>query len=384
MSKPKVLILHTSVGGGIKATAENVAEKLLLADFEVRVEDVQDVEKGFFASAIRNTYVTILDHVSSLWGFMYDSKIVLGIILPLRKFIASFKYKHVLQILREFQPPVVISTGNIPSGIMAYLKSKGWYRGKLVIVFSDYHLHPFWVHKEADLFICNIAEQVQGLKKMGISDNKISLTGTIIAEKYFEHLDREQALRDLGMLTSVPLILLGGAGRERGAMKDFFLQLLRSPKSFQIAVVCGNNPALREELSQISSPDRHPVKIYGYVDNIEVLMSAASVFVYKTGGPTMAQAVVKKLPIVFIDVRAGHELKNLEYLLAHGIGQFARIPREAVFMVEQILEGKVKTDWGRAEKAIVRPEGAEKVVDIIKEIVPTSASSRVNTYQVDN
>jgi processive 1,2-diacylglycerol beta-glucosyltransferase len=384
--KTKILILYTSVGGGIRATAENVAEQLNSNDkFEVRIEDVQQVATGLFATSIRKTYVSILDHFSSLWGFLYDSKIVLAIMLPLRKFIASWKHKQVLQILREFQPAMVISTGNIGSGIMAYLKSKGLYRGKLVIVFSDYHLHPFWVHQEADFYVCNIQEQTEGLKKLGIPEDKIGLTGTLIAQKYFETIERESALQSLGLLISMPLVLLGGAGRERGATKEFFMSLMRSSRSFQIAVVCGNNEALKEELAQISAPARHPVKIYGYVDNIDVLMSAASVFVYKTGGPSMAQAVVKKLPIVFIDVRPGHEQKNLEYLLAHGIGQFARIPREAVFMVEQVLEGKARTDWEAASMAIVQPAGRDNLVDLIDRLKPeenlSASGLKVKNYQ---
>jgi processive 1,2-diacylglycerol beta-glucosyltransferase len=179
----------------------------------------------------------------------------------------------------------------------------------------------------------------------------------------------------------MPIVMMGGAGRERGATKEFFRQMLRSPKTFQIAVVCGNNTELKEELSQISAPDRHPVKIFGYINNMDVLMSASSAFVYKTGGPTMAQAVVKKLPIVFIDVRPGHEQKNLDYLLAHGIGQYARIPREAVFLVEQILDGRIKTDWKRAEGAIVTPTGHEKLVDLIDKIAPKPKVPIVKNYQ---
>ena len=55
---------------------------------------------------------------------------------------------------------------------MAYLKAKGLYRGKLVIVFSDYHLHRFWLYNEADLYICNIPDQVTELKKLGIDGMK--------------------------------------------------------------------------------------------------------------------------------------------------------------------------------------------------------------------
>ncbi len=384
--KTKVLILHTSVGGGIQATAANIMEQLEKSgEFEVRNFDIEQVETGAYSSLIRKVYLLLLDHISSLWGFLYFSKIVLFLTLPLRKFAASFKSKNVLQILREFQPPIVISTGVVPSAIMAYLKSKGLYRGKFVIVFSDYHLHQFWLYDEADLYLCNIEDQREELKRLGVDESKIVLVGTIIAEKFFSPINREQALGELGLLSSMPVVLVGGAGRARASTKEIFLQLLRSPKSFQVAVICGHNEELKQELMQISAPAPHPVKILGYVDNMEIWMSVANVLVYKTGGPSMAEAVVKKLPIVFVDVRAGHEEANLNYLLSHGIGQYGRIPREAVFMVEQILDGKMMTDHNKNFETIVKSKAAVSLVEVIDRIRPgeleKTGSLKVKNYQ---
>ncbi len=364
MSKIKILILYTSIGGGIKATAVNAAEQL--ADkYEVRIEDIETVERGLFATAIQGSYSGILEHFSSLWGWLYDSKIILGALMPLRKFIASFKSKHVLQILRQYQPAIVISTSVNVSAIMAYLKSKGLYRGKLVIVFSDYHLQRFWLHHEADLFVCNIPQQIPELKHRGYGEVPTALTGTLIAQKFFKVIDRDEARDQLGLLKSMPLVLIGGAGKTRSVMREVFRQLIRSPKSFQVAVLCGKNRELQTELAQLSAPDRHPVKILGFIENMDVWMAAANVLVYKTGGPSMAEAVVKKLPIVFVDIRPGHELHNLNYLVAHGIGQYGRTPREAQYLVEEILGGKLKFDHEQGMNAIVKPAGQIRLIDAI-------------------
>jgi processive 1,2-diacylglycerol beta-glucosyltransferase len=384
--KTKVLVLCTAVGYGIKATADNVAEQLNNSDkFEARVETTEKVEGGLASSAVIKAYLMLLDKISPLWGFLYNSKVVMFIMLPLRKFLFSFKSKNVLKILREFQPAIVISTQTVPSGIIAYLKAKGLYRGKLVAVFSDYHLHPFWLYDEVDLYICNIPEQVAELKRYGVPDEKIKLTGTLIAEKFHKSISREEALDQLGLLKSMPVVLMGGAGRARASNKEIFLQLLRSPRSFQVVVVCGNNEELKSELMKISAPAPHPVKILGYVDNVEVLMSAANVFVYKTGGPTMAEAVVKKLPMILTDIRPGHELINLNYLVKNGIAQYARIPREAVFMAEQVLDGKLTFNHERNYKKIVKPEGSVSLVSAIESIAPetTSVGStlKVSHYQ---
>ncbi|HEX9503336.1 MAG TPA: glycosyltransferase [Patescibacteria group bacterium] len=382
MIKTKVLVLHTSVGYGIKATADNVTEQLNNSGkYEVQEYDVEKVENGVATSAVRNVYLMLLDKIAPVWGFLYNSKFVMFLSLPLRKFIFSFKSKNVLKILREFQPAIVISTQTVPSGIMAYLKSKGLYRGKLVVVFSDYHLHPFWLYDEADLYICNIPEQVTELKNLRVAAGKIKLTGTLIAEKFYKPISREEALRELGLLTSMPVILMGGAGRARASNKEIFLQLLRSPRSFQVVVICGKNEKLKQELLQISAPAPHPVKILGYVENMEMWMSAAHVLIYKTGGPSMAEAVVKKLPMILTDIRPGHELINLNYLVKNGIAAYARIPREAVFMAESVLDGKLMFNHERNFKQIVKPEGSILLAEVIDALNPEPAVLKVSNYQ---
>lgn len=380
--KQKILILHTSVGYGIKVTAENVFEALSKSDqFDVRIEDIQKVESGVFVSSSQKIYTTILDYVSSLWGFLYSSKVVLALTLPLRKITASFKSKRTLELLRNFQPAVVISTQAAPSAVMAYLKSKGLYRGKLVAVFSDYHLHPFWCFDEIDLYICNIKEQADELKRMGVVEEKIAVTGMPLAEKFFVKIDKESACRSVGLLTTMPTVLVTSGGRARGAVKEIFLKLLRSQKSYQIIVVCGRNDKLKADLEKISSPVSHPIKILGYVNNMEVLMSASDVMVGKTGGPTMCEAVVKRLPMVITDVRPGHEWINLAYLVQNKIVGYARIPREVVFLVEEILSGRVKRNWEEIDLKIIKPQGSITVVEAIKNIAPKSDPVLVKNYQ---
>ncbi|MBX4188208.1 MAG: hypothetical protein KW793_03695 [Candidatus Doudnabacteria bacterium] len=380
--KNRVLILHTSVGYGIKVTAQNIHQALSKSqEFESRIEDIQEVEAGAFVSASEKIYTTILDRISPLWGFLYSSKIVMSLTLPLRKFTASLKSKRTLELLREYQPAIVVSTQAAPSAVLAHLKSKGLYRGKVVAVFSDYHLHPFWLFDEIDLYVCNIPEQAQQLKAMGVKEERIAVTGMPLDEKFFKSIDREEACRQLGLLTTMPVLLISSGGRARDAVRELFINFLRSPRSYQIAVVCGKNEYLKKELEKISAPDRHPVKIFGYINNMEVVMSAAQVMVGKTGGPTMCEAVVKKLPIILTDVRPGHEQENLLYLVKNKIADYARIPREAVFMAEQVLDGRIRRNWQEIEAKLIKPPSSLTIVEALGKVKPATPNVPVKNYQ---
>lgn len=382
MTKTKILILHTSVGYGIKVTAENIFEELNSCGlFEVRIEDVQKVDGGKFGKILEKLYSKILDKFSFIWGFLYSSKIILWLSLPLRKPIAGRKSKKVLELLREFQPAIVISTQTASTGIVAYLKSKSLYRGKLVAVISDFHIHRFWLYKEVDLYTAVTEEQVAELKTFEIPEKKIVLTGMFVGKKFFKSISKDQAKAECKLLSSMPAILLTSGARIRNETKELYTKLLRSPKSFQVMVVCGRNEELKNELSAISAPSNHPVKIFGFVDNMEILMTAADVLVGKTGGPTIGEAVVKKLPMVLTQVRPGHEEKNLEYLVRHGIVQYARIPREVVFLLEEILAGKLKTDWEKAFNKLIKPKDSEDLVAAVNQIKPEEEGAKIRNYQ---
>lgn len=380
--KTRVLILHTSVGYGIKVTAENILQAIKKSDaYEPRIEDIQKVEAGKFVNASEKVYVTILDNLSPLWGFLYSSKFILGITLPLRKFVASFKSADTLKLLRDFQPAIAISTQAAPSAVLAYLKSKGLYRGKVVAVFSDYHIHPFWLFDEIDLYICNISEQADYLREHGVTEDRIAVTGMPMDDKFLQPIDKEDASREVGLLTTMPTVMISSGGRARDAVKDLFVSFLRSEKTFQIAVVCGRNEELKKELEQIAAPSRHPVRIFGYINNMEKVMTASSVMVGKTGGPTMCEAVLMRLPIILTDVRPGHEWINLEYLLKWKIADYGRIPREALYLAEQVLDGKIRRNWPEIEAKIIKPPGALTILEALDKVKPKIDPIPVKHYQ---
>ncbi|MBI3952649.1 MAG: hypothetical protein HY336_01685 [Candidatus Doudnabacteria bacterium] len=379
--KIKVLILHTSVGHGIKITALNIAEELKKSQiYDPVILDFEELESGPMFTAGKKTYSVILEHISGLWGFLYNSKIVIGCLLPFREIFFSIKSQKLLAVLRKLQPAIIISTETIPSAVVSHLKSKKLYVGKLVVAFSDYHLHRFWLYGGTDLYLCNIAKQAEELRELGIPYSKIAVTGAMVSEKFLRPSQKEEALRQLNLLTTMPMVLLTSGALVRMQTKEIFLRLLRSQKSFQVVVVCGTNQRLKEELEKISPPSNHPVKILGYVNNMEILMSAASVLLGKTGGPTMVEAIVKKLPIIITDARPGHETKNLEFLLENGVVEFARNKAEAAFITEQILSGK-KYNFEKAYEAIVKPKSSINLEQALSVVTPQEAEIQVKNYQ---
>lgn len=359
MRRPiRVLILHTSVGYGIKVTAQNIYDQLVQADgYEARIADFQKVDPGPLVTILQKIYQSLTESFPFVWGILY-SELMASLTIPFRYLAASVRYQTIWKLIREFRPDIVISTQTVPSGIVVYLKRKGWYQGKLVIVFSDYHLHRFWLYDEADLYLCNIAEQREHLLELGIPEEKIAVTGMLVAHKYLQKISRTEACRTFGLNPALPAVLLSGGRRGLLASLDIVKSLLMNSEPFQIAVVTGLNEKLKHVLENLPSSPIHPLIIFGYVDNQDVLMSAVDVLISKPGGPTIAEAIAKGLSIVVTDAHPGHETANLRYLTEQKLVESGRTPSETAKAVISILNHETVLDPNRGLEKIITPQGA--------------------------
>ena len=362
----KVLILYTEVGYGIKVTAENIFEILSQnPDFAVDLQSLQKLEQGVFVSALKKIYLMILEKIPLLWGFFY--KYGWLAVYSFRKTIAAHKAAGVLRIIEEFRPDIIISTQAACTGVVAYLKAKKLFTGRLVAAFSDYHLHPFWLFEEVDRYFCSTPEQAALLEKRGLSSEKIALTGMIVSPKYFVSYSKQEARRNFHLSPDLLCVLISAGSRGLLNGYEILQELEKSSLPFQIVVVAGLNVELKEKIADKFAKTRHPVRVLGFVKNQEVLMSAADVLVTKPGGPTIAEAAIKGMPTILTGAHSGHEQANLLYLIKNGIAFDGKSPDRVRILVEKIIAGELKPD-ATARNQIISPPGKKDMVELLKNL----------------
>lgn len=123
----RILILHTSIGLGHKSIAENIGAALASNGYEVRLEDILQVQKGKLVNFGTTLYRIINVHLPWLWSWLYkstDHGILFHLTLPLRVPLASKHHKKLLQIIQEFKPDLIIS-----AQITATLPGRGQAKG---------------------------------------------------------------------------------------------------------------------------------------------------------------------------------------------------------------------------------------------------------------
>ncbi len=310
-----ILVIYTSIGLGHKKIAENIAA-VLQSDSNNKVEllDLYDVESGGLKKYGEKLYYFFLKYSPWIWEFFYINKIFVVLTLPFRTFVAGFNSKKLARVLINKHYDVVVSTHANSSAIVSYLKSQGMYTGKFVIAFSDYHLHRYWLHDNADLYLANIDEQKQEMVSRGIAPKKIVVSGMTLRKE--ESVADKQKVRNKFNLHETDKVIAVLAGsRGFGMNSEIIDQLAKIDAS--IFVACGTNEETRTHLIQ-KYRNFSNIKVLGYVNTRE-LAAIANVVVTKPGGLTVAECLEQRVPILVSHFLPGQERLNIEYLKRHGL-----------------------------------------------------------------
>ena len=117
------------------------------------------------------------------------------------------------------------------------------------------------------------------------------------------------------------------------------------------------NQALLQDLERFQSPR---LRVVGFTQEIDLYLSAADVFLTKPGGMMTTEAILKGLPMVFVDAVRGCETHNFEFLMRHGVAEGSKSWRAAI---EQVL------------RILAHPEVAEEMRKKMKVFLPGESAA---------
>lgn len=317
MSQKKILVVHASAGAGHKKAAEAVANGLKeIAAFEVVFADILDYTNPFYKSSYQKTYTFLVTKAPFLWALFFtltDISFLRPIVKLLRRIVNSVNARAFENFLKKEQFDIVISTHFMPNEVASSLKSQGVIFSKIISVVTDFDVHSMWLAQEIDYYAAACGFTKDKLLSLGVTPEKIIVTGIPTDKKFFQPVDREQLRQKLGVKKDIFTVLIATGSFGMGPIE----KLVEGLKGYQILVVCGNNKTLFERLKP-KETDR--VKIFGLVNNMDELMSLGEAMVTKPGGLSIAEALIKELPLIFFSAIPGQEVNNVKVLGQYGIG----------------------------------------------------------------
>jgi Glycosyltransferase family 28 C-terminal domain len=206
---------------------------------------------------------------------------------------------------------------------------------------ADYPPH-FWIEPIKDQYIiAGTQRAVEQARAIGHDDAHVFATsGMILRPDFYVPDDSDPpALRaELGLQPGLPtaIVLFGGHGSK--VMFDITERLAAANVPVQLILICGRNEALAAKLR--ARKWRTPVNVIGFTKEIHKLMRAADFLIGKPGPGSIAEAMVRKLPVL-IECNSWtlpQERYNAEWVLEKRVGIVLHSFKEIVDGVRQMLE----------------------------------------------
>nr|CAD1840142.1 unnamed protein product [Ananas comosus var. bracteatus] len=353
--RPKnVLVLMSDTGGGHRASAEAIRDAFRLEfgdEYQVFVKDLGKEYGGWPLNDMERSYKFMLRH-ARLWKVAFHGTSPRWVHCIYLAALAAFYAKKVVAGLMEYSPDIIVSVHPLMQHIPLWvLKWQSLQQSvPFVTVVTDLNTcHPTWFHTSVTRCYCPSQEVAKRALFEGLDPSQIRVFGLPIRPSFCRAvLNKGDLRKELEMDPHLPAVLLMGGGEGMGPVEETALALDEALYDYeldrpvgQIVVICGRNQALRSTLE--STEWTVPVKVRGFESQMERWMGACDCIITKAGPGTIAEALIRGLPIILNDFIPG-QVRGGQRPLRRG--QRGR----------RVLEGPAGD--GRPRREVVRPEKA--------------------------
>lgn len=374
----KVLIVSVTCGQGHNSTAKALMSGLTARGAECTILDAFEHINRILAKALDDGYQLSARYLSKPYATVYkhaEHRKKNAEEFSNTKVINTLLASKLRSYIEDYNPDVIVTTHCFAAAMVDILKQKGVIHSKNIGIVTDFTVHPFWEEAIHFDYIVTPNELLNlQMRKKGFSLGQILPFGIPIDPKFANNIvTKEQAREQLGLERQKPTVLVMSGSMGFGNIRKVVASLDRLTTDFQAIVVCGNNAEAKTEIESMRKTKTFLV--YGYVNNVDFLMSAADCIVTKPGGLTTSEALAKRLPILTVNPIPGQEDRNTEFLLNSGaamaasetcpidevIYQFLQNPRRRELMCESI-------------EYLRRPNSTETLCDFIAALEEPKAS----------
>jgi len=200
----------------------------------------------------------------------------------------------------------------------------------------------FWIEPLKDQYvIAGTQRAVEQARAFGHDEAHIfQASGMILRPHFYAEQQEDPAVlrKGMGLQPDLPtaIVLFGGHGSK--VMLDITRRLDAAGLPLQLILICGRNEELAAKLR--AQKWNMPVHVVGFTNEVHKLMRAADFLIGKPGPGSIAEAMVRKLPVL-IECNAWtlpQERYNAEWVTEKRVGIVLKSFREVVDGVRRMLE----------------------------------------------
>lgn len=365
LKRPRILIVHASVGSGHRSAAEAIAEAFELIrdshdpqlfgqcdipkDCLIEVLDILDFGRtaingdktaSMFTGATRPIY-------DLTWRYTLTGRLLWGggTIWSRVMFPAFTEY------IIETEPIAIVCTHITAANVAVGSRMLTGQNYPIVCVPTDYETEGMWPHKGADMFCVATESMAETLRPRKIPDRKIAITGIPTRNAFRDAYDKLSVRRTMGLPEDKTVVLvLAGAHLPRPYVNfrktlDDVLPYLGRFKSMHFVFIAGQDALYAEHVrSQSRDLGLDNVTVLDYVDEMAALMAACDLAICKSGGLTVTECLCACVPMILLGRAYGQENVNTRMLTSTGAALHVTTKRELIESLRHISENVQSTN----------------------------------------
>lgn len=373
MPSKRILLLYISPDSGhhrASLAIEKAIRSLAPDSSVLNVNALHYMNPGL-ERMIKKSYFGLIRTRPEVWEYLYDNPQIVKSTQRLRQIIHRFHSPKCQSLLNDFRPDAVVCTQAFPCGIVADLKKDQNLSLPLIGVMTDYFPHSYWLYEQVNFYVVPSEQAKMQLFRNGILKDKILTYGIPIDPKFGTNGKREGVFLRYGLHPECPLLLVMGGSQGFGPLWKVVKALDRLEIAVQVVVLCGKNASLYQKLKRQEKRFQKKMLVFGFMEDIDALMEAATLLVTKPGGVTTAEALAKGLPLVLLNPVRGQETSNANFLVREGVAVKAEDEGEASILIQELLRSPTKlSDMRRCALQHQKPQSAIEVARFLLSLSP--------------
>ena len=383
-NKPKILILSSDTGGGHRSAAAAIVAGVQSffkgESYAIRV--IRAVEESHHVSAkLVAIYNWILRNRQHWMKYFYWC---MNHVRPeTREFFHKRCIGYVAGLFERWCPHIVVSvhplTQHLFGRVLRELKLAD--RIPLVSVVTDpcYGFWKGWACDDVTLYLVASDEARRQLVDYGVSPDRIKISGMPVHPKFaYPGEEAAKVARSaLGLDPEKFTVFVNAGWAGGGNIKEIFKELIRGELDVQAIFLAGKNEDLRVAAESLALDAPFPIKVIGYSDEIEKLMSAANVMISKLGGLTTFEALACRVPIIadLVTEPMPQEAGTATLIEERGAGVMLKRSRDVVPVVRRMMEDELHYSRMRAATVgLAIPNSTRQIVEEIAALIPKPES----------
>lgn len=268
--------------------------------------------------------------------------------------------KKAYQIIKEFQPDIVIGVGGYITAPVIIAAKKL----KRKILIHEQNLIPGISNKLIAKYADKICISLPGSKKY-FKEEKVVYTGNPRSEEIIHA--KKMAKSEIGFKDDKKLVIfvMGSLGSTTMMKKIKEIIPLFSKKDYQVLIVTGNN--YYDEYKNIKVPDN--VKLVPFLNNFINLLKSSELIVSRAGASTIAEITAIGIPSILVPspyVANDHQTPNAKELEEKGA---------SILITEDQFNGKSVVET--IDKVINNREIYQKMHNSAKKLGITDSATRI-------